>query len=77
MANDFFAAKAQALGRDVRRGMVEKDHLQLPVAVQYRLLSIPQSTFHHRPPGETIENLALIQVIDQQFMRRRSMGFGR
>lgn len=48
--------------------MVEKDHPRLSVAVQCRLLSIPRPTFYHRPAGETVENLALMQVIDRQFM---------
>ncbi|MEM6942267.1 MAG: hypothetical protein AAF565_00765, partial [Pseudomonadota bacterium] len=70
----FFVAKAQALGRDVRRGMVEKGHSRLSVAAQCRLLSIPRSSFYHRPAGETVENLALMQIIDRQFMETPFFG---
>ena len=48
--------------------MVEKDHPRLSVAAQCRLLSIPRSTFYHRPAGESAENLALMALIDRQFM---------
>ena len=48
--------------------MVEKDHPRLSVAAQCRLLSIPRSTFYHRPAGEMAENLALMALIDRQFM---------
>jgi len=48
--------------------MVEKDHPQLSVAAQCRLLLIPQSTFYHQPAGESAENLGLMALIDRQFM---------
>ena len=48
--------------------MVEKDRPRLSVAAQCRLLSIPRSTFYHRPAGETAENLVLMRIIDRQFM---------
>jgi len=48
--------------------MVEKEHPRQLVAAQCRLLSIPRSTFYHRPAGESAGNLALMQIIDRQFM---------
>ena len=48
--------------------MVEKEHPRLSVAAQCRLLSIPRSTFYHRLAGESIENLALMALINRQFM---------
>jgi putative transposase len=54
--------------------MVEKGHPRLSVTAQCRLLSIPRSTFYHRPAGETAENLALMQVIDRQFMETPFFG---
>jgi putative transposase len=48
--------------------MVEKDYPRLSVAAQCRLLSIPRSTFYHRPAGESAENLCLMALIDRQFM---------
>ncbi len=54
--------------------MVEKGHPRLSVAAQCRLLSIPRSTFYRQPAGETVENLALMQVIDRQFMETPFFG---
>ena len=48
--------------------MVEKGHPGLSIGAQCRLLSIPRSTFYHRPAGESAENLALMALIDRQFM---------
>lgn len=48
--------------------MVEKKHPALSVTAQCRLLSIPRSTFYHRPHGETAKNLTLMRRIDEQFL---------
>lgn len=48
--------------------MIGKDHLRLSIGAQCRLLPDPRSTFYHRPAGETAENLALMQIIDRQFI---------
>ena len=52
----------------MRRGLVEKGRPGLSIGAQCRLLSIPRSTFYHRPAGESAENLALMALIDRQFM---------
>ncbi|WP_290888516.1 IS3 family transposase [Hoeflea sp.] len=57
VANFFFGKKAEALGREVRRGMVEPDHPQL---------SIARSSFYYTPKGETEQNLDLMRQIDEQ-----------
>jgi putative transposase len=43
--------------------MIEKGHPHLSIGAQCRLLSIPRSTFYHRPAGESAENLELMQII--------------
>ena len=53
----FFRAKAEALGRDVRRGMIEPDHPQPLTA---------RASFYDTPKGETQQNLGLMQRIDAQ-----------
>src|SRR5690554_5161799 len=55
----FFGTKAQALGREVRRGMIEPDHPQL---------SIARSSFYYTPKGETEQNQDLMRRIDEQFL---------
>ncbi len=42
----FFVMKAQAMDRQVRRGMVDKTHPSLSVGAQCRLLSILRSSFY-------------------------------
>ncbi|WP_417811838.1 transposase [Thalassospira alkalitolerans] len=46
VVNSFFGKKAEALGREVRRDMIEPDHPQLSVVQQCKLLSISRSSFY-------------------------------
>ncbi|AWX93639.1 hypothetical protein DPM13_12655 [Paracoccus mutanolyticus] len=48
--------------------MIERDHPALSIGAQCRLLSISRSSFCHEPLGETEVNLALMQLIDRQFL---------
>jgi putative transposase len=48
--------------------MIERGHPDLPVTKQCRLLSISRSTYYHEPRGESPENLALMAMIDRQFL---------
>ena len=68
VANDFLVTKAQALGRETRRGMIERNHPVLSVGAQCRLVSISRSSFYYEPQGETETNLALMLLIDKQFL---------
>ena len=68
VANDFFVTKAQALDRQVRRGMIERSHPTLSVGAQCRLLSISRSSYYYAPLGETEMNLTLMRLIDRQFL---------
>lgn len=67
-ANDFFVTKAQAQDRQVRRGMIERSHPSLSIEAQCRLQSISRSPFYYTPQSETEVNLALMQLIDRQFL---------
>jgi putative transposase len=51
-----------------RRQMVEPDHLRLSIVRQCELVSISRSGFYHRPAGETALNLALMRLVDAQFL---------
>ncbi len=64
----FFVTKAQALDREVRRTMIERNHPSLSVGMQCRLLSLSRSSFYYAPQGETEMNLALMLLIDKQFL---------
>ena len=54
--------------------MVEKDHPNLSIGKQCKLLSIPRSSFYYRPKGETVLNLALMRQIDEQFLETPFFG---
>jgi hypothetical protein len=64
----FFGQKAQAVDREVRRRMIEPDHAELSIGAQCRLLSLSRSSFYYSPLGETDTNLALMRLIDKQFL---------
>ena len=51
-----------------RRQLIEPDHPALSIVRQCQLVSISRSGFYHRPVGETAENLALMRLIDVQFL---------
>src|ERR1700678_1735990 len=51
-----------------RRSLIEADHEHLSIARQCELVSISRSSFYYRPTGETAENLALMRLIDTQFL---------
>ncbi|MDI9849561.1 IS3 family transposase [Rhodoblastus sp. 17X3] len=48
--------------------MIEPDHPALSIGIQCRLLSISRSSFYYEPQGETELNLALMLLIDKQFL---------
>lgn len=51
-----------------RRAMIEPDHPKHSIVAQCRLVAISRSCFYHKPASETGANLALMRVIDEQFM---------
>ena len=48
--------------------MIERNHPTLSIGAQCRLLSISRSSFYCEPRGETEMNLALMLLIDKQFL---------
>jgi hypothetical protein len=67
VANDG-GQNAQAMDREVRRGMIERNDPKLSIGVQCYLLSISTSSFYCSPLSETDTNLALTRVIDKHLM---------
>ena len=53
---------------DRRRQVIDTDHQALSIVRQYELLSISRSGFYYQPMGEPAENLALMRLIDEQFL---------
>ncbi|MGY9046290.1 MAG: hypothetical protein ACKVKF_04245 [Rhodobacterales bacterium] len=62
-ASSFFGKNADALGREVRRGMIEPEHPELSTGQRCALLSIPRSSFNYIPQRETEQNFALMRLI--------------
>jgi putative transposase len=53
---------------DRRRQMVDRDHPVLSIARQCELVSVNRSGLYYESGGETALNLALMRLIDAQFM---------
>jgi putative transposase len=57
------------MSRGKRKTMITRDHPDLSLSRQCRLLSISRSSFSFAPKGETQENLALMRRIDALFLK--------
>jgi putative transposase len=51
-----------------RRDLIAPEHPHLPVVRQCELVSISRSAFYYAPVGESLLNLTLMRLIDEQFM---------
>lgn len=49
--------------------MVERDHSELSLSRQCRLLGISRGSCYYQPKGESDENLALMRRIDEQYLK--------
>ncbi len=54
--------------------MIERGHPVLSIRQQCALLSIARSSFYHAPRGERDDNLALMRMIDVQFLETPFFG---
>jgi putative transposase len=54
---------------DLKRPLIELSHCHLSIRRQCELLDINRSSFYLEPAAESEENLRLMRLIDQQFMR--------
>jgi len=48
--------------------MIDPKHNQLSLSRQCTLVSISRSTFYYRPRGENPLNLALMRLVDEQYL---------
>ena len=49
--------------------MIRRDHPELSLSRQCRLLSVSRSSVYHTPQGESAENLELMRRIDELFLK--------
>ena len=57
--------------------MVEPDHQRLSITKQCELINISRSSWYYEILGESTENLELMRLIDEQFMKTPNMEPGR
>jgi putative transposase len=57
--------------------MIELDHPALSVRRQCELLGLNRSTLYYQPSGESVENLHLMRLIDEQYLRTPFYGWPR
>ena len=48
--------------------MIEPAHSRLSIARQCELVTLSRSSFYYRPSSESTENLALMRLLDEQFL---------
>lgn len=54
--------------------LIEPGHIQLSIAEQCELLSLPRSTYYHEPLPESPENLALMRLMDELHLKHPFYG---
>jgi putative transposase len=57
------------MSRAERKAMIVRDHPELSLSRQCRILAISRSSFYYAPLGESAENLALMRRIDELFLK--------
>src|ERR1700737_3782446 len=62
------------MSRAQRRAMVERAGPVLPVSQQCRLLAVPRSAVYRKPAEVSAEDLALMALIDRQYLARPYYG---
>ncbi len=62
------------MSREERKAMILRDHPDLSLSRQCRLLTISRSSFYCAPKGESPENLALMRRIDELFLKHPFYG---
>jgi putative transposase len=57
-----------------KRSMVEQDHRELSISRQCALLSLPRSSYYRAAGQESEENLELMRLIDEEYLRHPFLG---
>src|SRR6202023_747731 len=62
------------MSRAERRAMVERMNPALPISQQCRLLALPRSSVYRKPAEVSAEDLAIMALIDRQYVARPYYG---
>lgn len=57
--------------------MIELDHAELSLRRQCELLGLNRSTWYYEPAGESADNLQMMRLIDEQYLRTPFYGWPR
>jgi putative transposase len=57
-----------ALAVETQRGLIEPEHPHISIVRQCELLELPRSSYYYEPCPESAENLALMRLIDEQYL---------
>ena len=57
------------MSRAARLSMIEPKHPDLPITKQCALLNVARSTVYYRPSPESAENLRIMRLIDEQYLK--------
>jgi putative transposase len=62
------------MSRAERRAMVERDNPALPISQQCRLLEVSRAAVYRKPAAVSAEDLAIMALIDRQYLARPYYG---
>src|SRR5438552_17822902 len=62
------------MSRAERRGLVERENPALPIVQQCRLLAVSRSAVYRKPAEVSAEDLAIMALIDRQYLARPYYG---
>jgi putative transposase len=71
------AAKKRAAPLRAARTLIDPTYAPISVARQCELLEVPRSTWYYHPRGESAQNLALMRLLDEQYIRTPFYGIRR
>ncbi|HCI48532.1 MAG TPA: IS3 family transposase [Bdellovibrionota bacterium] len=71
---DFLGESLQTVGTGGLQKMIGKNHPKLSVRKQCELLCLNRSTVYYTPKGESSENLKLMRIIDEEYLKHPFYG---
>ena len=67
--NDFFVRRAEAVGPEKKRAMIKRDHPELSISQQCKLVRLSRSAFYYTPDGIDGDTLSMTKEIDRVFTK--------
>jgi putative transposase len=59
---------------EAKRMLIQSNHSQISMTRQCELIGLPRSSYYYQPAGESEYNLALMRIIDEQYLRTPFFG---